>query len=172
MSSLDIIPTVSYFNPRMQTSQQLNRLKIVRRASHNQRIIAGIVCAAIIACSVYVWLAAHNKVGISFWPAYCGFRQRYNLPCPTCGMTTAAFAFARGEIFQAFYIQPAAALFCCLLVVSAILAFVMSAFGLSFRFVERFFAEVRLRYIILVVLIIIAAGWAVTLARALAGDYW
>jgi hypothetical protein len=43
---------------------------------------------------------------------------------------------------------------------------------LSFRFVERFFAEVRLRYIILAIVIIIAAGWAVTLARALAGDYW
>jgi Tfp pilus assembly protein PilO len=59
-----------------------------------------------------------------------------------------------------------------LLIVSAILAFVTSVFGLRFRFVERFFAEVRIRYIILVVLIIIAAGWAVTLARALAGGYW
>jgi len=154
----------------MQTSQQLNRLKVIRRASHNQRIIAGVVCSAIIAGSVYVWLAAHSKIDISFWPLYCGFRQRYNLPCPTCGMTTATFAFARGEIFQAFYIQPAAALFCCLLVVSAILAFVTSVFGLRFRFVEQLFAEVRLRYIILVVVIIIAAAWAVTLARALAGN--
>ena len=156
----------------MQTSQQLNRPKIVRRASSHQRITAGVVCAAISACCMYVWLAAHDKIGIGLWPVYCGFKQRYNLPCPTCGMTTAAFAFARGEILQAFYIQLAAALFCCLLVVSAILAFVTSVFGLSFRFVERFFAEVRLRYIILVVLIIIAAGWAVTLARALTGDYW
>jgi phosphoglycerol transferase MdoB-like AlkP superfamily enzyme len=86
-------------------------------------------------------------------------------------MTTAVFSFARGRILQAFYIQPAAALFCCLLIVSAILAFIMSVFGLSFRFVERFFAEVRLRYIILAVLIILAAGWAVTLARALANNY-
>jgi hypothetical protein len=120
---------------------------------------------------VYVWLAAHNKIGV-FWPLYCGFRQRYNLPCPTCGMTSAAFAFARGKILQAFYIQPAAAVFCCVLIFSAVLAFLTSVFGLSFRFVERFFAEVRVRYIILAVVIIIAAGWAVTLARALAGDYW
>jgi hypothetical protein len=86
-------------------------------------------------------------------------------------MTTAAFAFVRGRVLQAFYIQPAAALFCCVLIFSAILAFFTSVFGVSFRFVERFFAEVRLRYIILVVVIIIAASWAVTLARALAGDY-
>jgi hypothetical protein len=87
-------------------------------------------------------------------------------------MTTAALVFARGRIFQAFYIQPAAALFCCVLIFSAVLAFLTSVFGLSFRFVERFFAEVRVRYIILAIVIIIAASWAVILARALASDYW
>ena len=156
----------------MRTSQQLNRLKIIRRASSRQRITAGIICAAISVCFVFVWLSAHDKIGVNLWPSYCGFKQSYNLPCPTCGVTAAGFAFARGEIFQAFYIQPAAALFCCVLIFSAILAFLTSVFGLSFRFVERFFAEVRLRYIILAIVIIIAAGWAVTLARALAGDYW
>ncbi len=156
----------------MQTSQQLNRLKIIRRASSHQRITAGIIFAAISAVSVYIWLAAHDKIGISLWPLYCGFKQRYNLPCLTCGMTTAALVFARGRIFQAFYIQPAAAVFCCVLIFSAVLAFLTSVFGLSFRFVERFFAEVRVRYIILAIVIIIAASWAVILARALASDYW
>lgn len=86
-------------------------------------------------------------------------------------MTTATFAFARGRILQAFYIQPAAALFCCVLIVAAVLAFLTAVLGVSFRFVERFFAKVRIRYIILAIIIIIAAGWAVTLARALAGGY-
>ena len=171
MFSLDIIPIVSYFNPYMQANQQLNRLGIIQRVSSNQRIVAGVICAAIVSGGVCVWLAAHDKIDISFLPLYCGFRQRFGLPCPTCWMTTAVFSFARGRILRAFYIQPAAALFCCLLIVSAILAFIMSVFGLSFRFVERFLAEVRLRYIILVVLIILAAGWAVTLARAIANNY-
>jgi len=39
-----------------------------------------------------------------------------------------------------------------------------------FRFLERFFREVKVRYIILALIVIIAAGWAVTLARALAAD--
>jgi hypothetical protein len=171
MFSLDIISTVSYFNTYMQANQQLNRPGIIQRISSNQRIIAGVICAAIVSGCVYVWLAAHDKIDISFWLLYCGFRQRFDLPCQTCGMTTAVFSFARGRILQAFYIQPAAALFCCLLIISTILAFIMSVFGLSFRFVERFFAEVRLRYIILAVVIILAVGWAVTLARAIEGNY-
>jgi hypothetical protein len=171
MSELDIIPIFFYSKLYMRVSQQLNRPGIFQRVSPHEKIIAGVICAAIVLCCVYVWLAAHDKIDISFWPLYCGFRQRFGLPCPTCGMTTAVFSFARGRILQAFYIQPAAALFCCLLIVSAILAFIMSVFGLSFRFVEQFLEEVRLRYIILVVLIILAAGWAVTLARALASNY-
>jgi len=54
------------------------------------------------------------------------------------------------------------------LVLIAILAFVTGVFGKHFRFVERFFYEVKVRYIILALIIIIAAGWAVTLAQALA----
>jgi hypothetical protein len=54
-----------------------------------------------------------------------------------------------------------------LLVLIALLAFVTAVFGEHFRFIERFFYEVKVRYIILALIIIIAAGWAVTLARAL-----
>jgi hypothetical protein len=101
---------------------------------------------------------------------YCGFKQRTGLPCPTCGMTTATLAFAQGRIFEAFYIQPACGLLCCVMVVAAILAFIIAVFGVYFRFIERFFIEVKLRYMILALIIIIIAGWAVTLARALAAN--
>ncbi len=83
-------------------------------------------------------------------------------------MTTATLAFAQGKIFEAFNIQPACALLCCVLVVIAFLAFVTAVFGVYFHFLERFFGEVKVRYIILALIVIIAAGWAVTLARALA----
>jgi len=84
-------------------------------------------------------------------------------------MTTSALAFAQGRIFESFYIQPAAALLCSIMVVSAFLAFLVAVFGIYFRFVKRFFVEVKIRHIILALIVILAAGWAVTLARALKG---
>jgi len=43
----------------------------------------------------------------------------------------------------------------------------MAVFGVYFGFLKRFIAEVKVRYIILALVIIFAASWAVTLARAL-----
>ncbi len=105
---------------------------------------------------------------MTLWPFPCGFRQKYNLPCPGCGITTSAVTFAAGKILKSFYIQPAAAFLCCVLVAVSFLAFLVAVFGIYFRFLDRFFAEVKVKYIILALIIIIAAGWAVTLARALA----
>ena len=129
---------------------------------------AAIVCLAVVGFFGLFALAGHYNINMGRLLGYCGFKQRYGLPCPTCGMTTAVLAFAQGKIFEAFYIQPACALLCCVLVVIAFLAFVIAIFGVYFRFLERFFAEVKVRYIILALIVIIAAGWAVTLARALA----
>ncbi|MHC4754146.1 MAG: hypothetical protein ACYTBP_03295 [Planctomycetota bacterium] len=83
-------------------------------------------------------------------------------------MTTAALAFIQGQFLKSFYIQPVCALFCCILVLTAFLAFIIAVFGVYFRFLKRFFTEFKLKYIILAFIIIIAAGWAVTIARALA----
>ena len=152
----------------MQESQQLNKSKLFYRASSRQRIIAGCFFLAVVAFFGIFSLAAHGKIDLSRWLNPCGFKQRYNLPCPTCGVTTSIVAFAGGKIGKAFYIQPAGALLCCVLAVSAVLTFVAAVFGVYFRFLKRFFDEVKIRHIILAIAIIIAAGWAVTLARALA----
>jgi hypothetical protein len=104
------------------------------------------------------------------WLGRCGFKQQTGLPCPTCGMTTATLAFAQGKVAEAFYIQPACGLICFVMVLTAVLAFIIAVFGVYFRFIERFFIEVKLRYMILALIIIIVAGWAVTLARALAAN--
>jgi hypothetical protein len=152
----------------METSQQVNKRKIFCRASSGQRLTAAIVCLAVLAFFGMFALAGHYKFDIGRWLGPCGFRQRTGLPCPTCGMTTATLAFSQGKIFEAFYIQPACGLLCCLTVVAAFFALVIAVFGVYFRFLRNFFAEVKLRYMILALLIIIAAAWAVTLARALA----
>jgi len=153
----------------MQTGQHLNKSKFFFRASPRQRVIAAIVLLAVVAFFGLFRLTAHYKIAL--WPPGCGFKQRYDLPCPTCGMTTSTVAFAQGKILEAFYIQPAAALLCSVLAVSAFLAFLIAVFGVYFDFIKRFFAEVKIKYIILALIIIIAAGWAVTLARALAAHH-
>ncbi len=152
----------------MQASQQLNKPKFFYRASSSQRVVAAIVCFGIIVFFAVFALAGHYKVDMGRLLGYCGFKQRTGLPCPSCGMTTATLAFAQGRIFEAFYIQPACGLLCSVMVVAAFLAFIIAVFGVYFRFIERFFKEVKLRYMILALIIIIAAGWAVTLARAIA----
>ena len=79
-------------------------------------------------------------------------------------MTTSAIAFVRGEILQSFYIQPAAALLCGVIVVAAFLALVTTVFGIYFHFLVR----IKAKDVILALLVIVAMGWMVTLARALA----
>lgn len=151
----------------MQTSQQLNKPKFLCRASFHQRITAGLVLLAAVALFGLFWLAAADKIDMGRWLGPCGFKQKYALPCPTCGMTTSALAFVRGKIFESFYIQPAGALMCCVLVIVAFFAFLIAVFGLYFRFLKRFFAEVKIKHIILALIVIVAAGWAATLTRAL-----
>ena len=155
----------------MQTSQQLNKPKLFLRASRNQRTIAAGICISIVGFFIVFAVAGHYKIDMGRWLGRCGFRQNTGLPCPTCGMTTAVLAFAKGKILEAFYIQPAGGLLCCAAVIIAVLAFIISVFGIYFRFISRFFAEVKVRYIILALIIIILSGWAVTLARALAARH-
>ena len=149
-------------------SQQLNVPKFFVRASARQRIVSGVILVCIAGLFAFLAFGAMGKIDIGLMAGPCGFKQEYNLPCPSCGMTTAGLAFVRGDFFSAFYIQPAAALACCILVFGAISAFLTAVFGIKFAFLGRFFAGVKVGYILLGVLIVIVAAWAVTLARAMA----
>ena len=97
----------------------------------------------------------------------CAFERNYGVPCPTCGWTRAISAFIQGKIIKAFYIQPAAAAGCLILVWTAFFSLLSAYLGVNFSFLP----PVRiwqLKYILFAALIILAAGWAVTLARAFA----
>jgi hypothetical protein len=117
-----------------------------------------------------LWLL--QRVGFDFGLLFgpCGMKQRTGLPCPTCGMTTCVLAFARGELLTAFYVQPAGAFFCVLLVVAAFFALLTGVFGVYFGFFDRLAVELKVKYVVIGLLVILAAGWAVTLARALAAQ--
>jgi len=154
----------------MHTSQQVNKAKLFSRASSRQRLIAVVICLGLAGFFVSFALVGHYNIDMGRWLGYCGFKQKHGLPCPTCGMTTATLTFSQGKIFEAFYIQPACTLLCCVLVLISLLAFFTAVFGKYFHFIERFFNEVKVRYIILALIVIILAGWAVTLARAMAAN--
>jgi hypothetical protein len=150
----------------MESGQQPILPKLLSRASAAQRLIAGIVFLVIAGGFSLGWLM--GRFHFSLYPFPCGFKQRYNLPCPTCGMTTAVIAFSHGDIKGAFFTQPAAGFFCCLAVLIAFFAFLIAVFGVYSSVIERRLASLKLRYIFAVLFLIFAAGWAVTLARAVA----
>jgi hypothetical protein len=151
----------------MGIRQQVRDRKVIRRASPRERWIAVMVVSAVVALFGGLWLL--QRVGFDFDLLFgpCGWKQR-GFTCPTCGMTTCVLAFARGEVLTAFYVQPAGAFLCSLLVLTAFFAFLIGIFGVYFRFLDRLFAELKVRYMVAGLLVVLAAGWAVTLARALA----
>ena len=145
---------------------QQNKSRFYSKATRRQRLIAAGIFIFIAAFFTILALAGWGKIDLDSWLGPCGFKQRYNLPCPSCGMTTAAICFATGQVLKSFYIQPAAGLFCTIFLISAVLAFLTAVFGIYFEFLNRI-KKIKVAYIILALLIIIAAAWAVTLARAI-----
>ena len=150
----------------MEPGQQPISQKLFSRASGNQRLIAAGIFLFIAGGFLLGWLM--GQFHFTLYPFPCGFKQRYNLPCPTCGMTTAVIAFSHGHIIDAFYTQPAAGFFCCFATVIAFFAFLVAVFGVYSSSIERWLASLKLRYIFAVLFLIFAAGWAVTLTRAIA----
>ena len=154
----------------MEKRQQVKGGKYVRQASARGRTTAAFIALGVIALFGGLWLL--QRAGFDFGSLFgpCGMKQRTGLPCPTCGMTTCVLAFARGEVLTAFYVQPAGAFLCSLLIVAAFFAFLASVSGIYFGFFDRLAAELKVRYMAAGLLVVLAAGWAVTLARALAAQ--
>ena len=128
------------------------------------------IASTVIALFGSLWLL--QRVGFDFGVLFgpCGMKQRTGLPCPTCGMTTGVLAFARGDVLTAYYVQPAGALLCTLIVGVAFFASLTGILGVYFTFVDRVFAEFKVKWMVAGLLVILAAGWAVTLARAAAAQ--
>jgi hypothetical protein len=126
------------------------------------RLLAAAILPAVATVFGVLHLGAVH--GFIFYPWPCGFKAQFGLPCPTCGMTTSVLAFARGMILQSFYIQPAAATVCCILIAVGLAGMVFAIAGTDWGLVR----SLKLKYIIVAFMVIIGGGWAVTIARALA----
>lgn len=147
--------------------EQANSVNKNERVTPCQRIAAGAVFIAILGVFVVLWGGGRGWIDMSRLFGICGFKQVYGLPCVCCYMTTSAMAFVQGRILDSFYIQPAGAVLCCALVVAQVAALLISVFGVNFRFLHQPLRWRMIKYLLASALIILAAGWAVTLSRAL-----
>ena len=150
-------------------SKKSESAKIPNKVTIPQRIVAAGVFFAVFGLFGVLWAGANSTIDMTRLFGICEFKRTYGLPCVTCGMTTSAMAFVQGRICESFYIQPAAMVFCSCLVVIAVFALLITVFGVNFAFLQRLEGGRIIKYVIVLVIIILSAGWAVTIARALAG---
>jgi len=160
-----VVPAV-YCNAVMDEIQQLRASRVFCRVSSRQRLEAAIVFAVLAGTAVLLHLAATGHIDIERWLTPCGIKQRYGLPCPTCGWTTAALAYSQGYIGQAFMIQPAAALVYTTVAVMGIYALFVAVTGCELRSAKWVWMRIRNWHVVASVLLVILMGWAVMLARA------
>jgi len=80
------------------------------RATPGERAVSAILAAlAITVLGVAAWLQpASNGIGThqALGLAPCGWVVGMNLPCPTCGMTTAFAHAVRGSLWESARVQP------------------------------------------------------------------
>ena len=151
----------------MSDSKQSNFDQEKCKPSVLQRIFALCIFAGIFGLFWLLHRGAAGQIDMSRVFGICEFKRSYNLPCFACGMTTSALAFVSGDIFGAFYIQPAGAIICCGLVIIGVFSLLIGLFGVNFPFLQRPLSPRSIRYFVISLLIILTAGWAVTIARAI-----
>ena len=152
----------------MPISQQRCERKWISRATAHQRIIGAVVFAVVALSFGVLWLFGSGRIDPNRVLPPCGFQQRFELPCLTCGFTTSGMAFAQGRIAEAYYVQPAAGLMYTVLAAAGFFALLTACLGIYWRFIFQFWRRVHKGYVVLAVLVVLAGGWAVTLALALA----
>ena len=144
-------------------------MRMTNRISGRPRLLAGLIfLLGLAAAGLLHWAAVNDLINMDRLVGPCGLKQRTGLPCPSCGMTTALIAFAKGQILEAFYIQPAAAVLYSIVLVALLFSLVIAVLGTDFGLLRWLNGRLKLKYVIIALLILVAGGWAVTLARALA----
>ncbi len=146
--------------------KEQKKSKWFTRAEAKDRIVFLSIFLAICAIFGLLWLVSKGVINLSPW-GDCALKRNYGIPCPTCGFTTAMCVFVTGGIIKAFWIQPAATATCLVLLFVAFFSLLSAIIGIHFSFLPPVRLW-RIDHILIAGAIILAAGWAVTLARALA----
>ncbi len=153
----------------MLAVQQSNSGKKPSKPTARQRIVAGAIFLVIAAVFVFLAAAAGGWMDPVQILGPCGFKQAFGLPCIGCYITRSGMLFVSGRIFKALYRQPAGAAFCCVGVLIAICSLLIAVFGVNFRFLQCGASKRTIWLVVLAIVAVFLCGWAVTLARALAG---
>ena len=143
-------------------------LNIPRKSERKRRIHALVVSlVAMILLSVAVFLTpsvdgigTHAQLGLP----QCGWIAVANLPCPTCGMTTAWSHTVRGEFSSAFMTQPMGMLLALMTVFIAIGSMITVCTGYSFQPLLYRFPPSKI-FILVIVLTLTAWGFKILLHR-------
>lgn len=114
-----------------------------------------------------LWAAERGHIELRMVLGVCGFKQRFGLPCPGCGWTHAAQAFVTGRFMEAFLIQPAAALFCLIGMVTAFFSLLFAVFGVDFGLPKRIFTPAGTKLLLVAAAVAVVVGWIFTLARTI-----
>ena len=121
--------------------------------------ILAAVCLSVLVVAAFLkpspeGLGTHTQLGK---PA-CGFYERTGYPCPTCGMTTAFSHTVRGQLFQAFAVQPAGALAALLCAAGAVGGIYITFTG---RRVDHYLIRINwiLCFLITAALVLASWGW-------------
>jgi len=151
----------------MATDKKLKDKSLFKKATPRQRVVGLVFFCVMGAIFTVLILGAHGIIDMERIIDPCGFEQHYHLPCPGCGVTHSALEFVRGKVWSSFYTQPAGGILCTIGAISLFLSFLASFFGIYSKFLEVFFDRRNFKYIIIGVILIFLAGWAVTLSRAI-----
>ena len=147
-------------------SQHPNSVK-KQKLSRGARLVAAVVFCAITVGAIMLWASEKGYINLGPLVGACGFKQRFGLPCPGCGWTHAGQAFFTGHVLEAFRIQPAAGFFCIVAVLTALFALHCAVFGIDFGFLQYLSKSAGLSILLLSAIVVILAGWAVTLIRTI-----
>ena len=153
-----------------------------------RKLIAGLVL--LLGGSLFIEgvLIAQGYVNTQKAFGICGWQQKYQLPCPTCGMTRSLVAFCDGDFLKSVYIQPTAGIMCGLLVIATGISVLELVFGpwknykidpdvtvkkqsRMARCLDSFYMglnKIKKWQFVIFFLLLVLGGWAVTMSRALA----
>ena len=141
----------------MNMCQEPKIEKNVAKVTVWERAAALAVLAAVVGFFVFMWLGDRGAVDMRGVFGICGFKQEHGLPCPGCGMTKAAMAFAGGRIFEAFYVQPAAGVFCCGFVAAGVVALLVGGVGVNLPFLREPVGTIA-KYVLVAAVIVVAVA--------------
>ena len=150
--------------------QEEHEVGIPVKSEWTRRIHALIVALAAIALLSIAFALSPSSDGVGTHQQLglprCGWILVADLPCPTCGMTTAWSHTIRGELPTAFMTQPMGMLLALLAVCVAVGALITACTGYSFQHLLYRFSPSKL-FILLIVLTLLAWGFKILLHRGI-----